>query len=330
MDRAPSVAPPEATPAYLAGSHRVIYAAIAGNAAIAVFKFLAAWITNSSVMLAEAIHSAVDTGNEMLLLLGTRRSRQPADSVHPFGYGKELYFWSLLVAMLVFALGSGLSIYEGITRLRAPQVESVSTTWNYIVLAVAAIFEFLSWSVAQHELNRLRPKGLSLIRTIQRSKDPSVFSVFLEDSCALAGLAVAALGIYFSHLLHLPWLDPAASLVVGGLLAAAAWILAAESRALLVGESATEEQIRAVRAMVLAEPAVEQVGRIFTMQLGPGAVLMTANIRFRRDLRLQDLEAVIDRIERHAREIDPTIRHVFLEAESLRATTGAEPLRDGS
>src|SRR5579875_1918811 len=300
MDRAPSVAPPEATPGYLAGSQRFIYAAIAGNAAIAVFKFLAAWITNSSVMLAEAIHSAVDTGNEMLLLLGTRRSRHPADSVHPFGYGKELYFWSLLVAMLVFALGSGLSIYEGVTRLRAPQVESVSTTWNYSVLGVAAIFEFLSWSVAQHELNRLRPKGLSLIRTIQRSKDPSVFSVFLEDTCALAGLA------------------------------AAAWILAAESRALLVGESATEEQIRAVRAMVLAEPAVEQVGRIFTMQLGPGAVLMTANIRFRRDLRLQDLEAVIDRIERHAREIDPTIRHVFLEAESLRATTGAEPQRDGS
>lgn len=320
----------DTTPAYLAGSQRVIYAAIAGNAAIAASKFFVAMVTGSAVMLAEGIHSVVDTGNELLLLLGSRRSLRPADSIHPFGYGKELYFWSLLVAMLVFALGSGLSIYEGIARLLSHEQVLSRPAANYIVLAVAAVFEFLTWMVAQHELNRFRPRGLSLWATIQRSKDPSVFSVFLEDTCALAGLAVAAAGIFLSHRFGLRWLDPAASLVVGGLLAGAAWILARESRALLVGESATEEQIRAVRDMIAAEPAVEQVGRLFTMQLGPGAVLMTANIRFRRELKMPDLEAAIDRIERQARAIDPTIRHIFLEAESLRATPGVETPRDRS
>lgn len=307
------------------GSVRVIYVAMAVNLAIAVAKFLAAGISGSSAMLAEGIHSAVDTGNEALLLLGTRRSRRPPDDIHPFGYGKELYFWSLLVAILVFSLGGGLSIYEGVSRFSRPRPLH-EYLWDYVVLAVAAVFEALSWRLARHELRRRGRPRQSLWSAIQESKDPRIFTVFLEDSAALIGIALAAAGLVLDQRLHRNFFDPLASLLIGILLAAVAVILARESGTLLVGESANREQIARVRAVILADPMVERVGRLFTMQMGPGQVLLTANIRFRADLSLPALESTIDHLERRVRAAEPAIRHIFLEAESLRATAGEPPL----
>lgn len=311
------------------GSIRVIYVAMAVNFAIAIAKFAAASITGSSAMLAEGIHSAVDTGNEALLLLGTHRSRRPPDEIHPFGYGKELYFWSLLVAILVFALGGGLSFYEGLSRLARPR-PIAEYRWDYIVLALAAVFEALSWRLARRELRRRGRPRASLWSAIQESKDPRVFTVFLEDSAALIGIGLAAAGLLLDQHLHLNVFDPLASLLIGVLLAAIAVILARESGTLLVGESANREQIARVRAVIAADPMVEGVGRLFTMQLGPGQVLLTANIRFRAELSLRALESTIEHIERRVRAAEPAIRHIFLEAESLRTAAGAaEPPPEG-
>ncbi len=304
------------------GSVRVIYVAMAANLVIAVAKFAAAAATLSSAMLAEGIHSTVDTGNEALLLLGTRRSRRPPDDIHPFGYGKELYFWSLLVAILVFALGGGLSFYEGLSRLAHPRPLR-EFRWDYIVLGLAAVFEGLSWRLARRELRRRGRPRQGLWSAIQESKDPRVFTVFLEDTAALIGITLAATGLLLDQTLHSNIWDPAASLLIGVLLASVAVILARESGTLLVGESANREQIARVRDVILADPMVERVGRLFTMQLGPGQVLLAANIRFRADLSLPALESTIEHLEQRVRAVEPAVRHIFLEAESLRAAAEA-------
>ena len=202
-------------------STRVIVAALVGNLCIAVAKFTAASFTGSSAMLSEAIHSVVDTGNQWLLLYGIRRSRRPPDAAHPFGYGMEIYFWTFVVAMLVFALGSGLSIYEGVHHIRNPQTLE-NPTVNYVVLAVAMLFEAGAWGIAFKEMNRGRGR-MGLLAAVIRSKDPTVFTVLFEDSAALLGLCVAAIGILASQTLHMPVLDGAASVVIGLILAGTAF-----------------------------------------------------------------------------------------------------------
>ncbi len=298
-------------------SLKVIYTAIAANLAIAISKLVAALYTGSSAMLAEAFHSAADTGNELLLLLGIKRSQRPPDPDHPFGHGKELYFWSLLVAIFIFGVGGGFSFFEGVSRLFRPRPVS-NPGWNYTVLIMAAAFEGYSWYIARRALESQKKRGETLWRVIRRSKDPSVFTVFLEDSAALIGIALAFLGIFLGQMLHNPYLDPIASTLIGVLLGAVALVLATESGALLVGESADPDQIRRVREIISSEPSVEAVGDLLTMQLGVDQVLLAATIKFRPDLSVSELESSIDRIERRIRQEEPTIKRIFIEAESLR------------
>ncbi|HWL29086.1 MAG TPA: cation diffusion facilitator family transporter [Burkholderiaceae bacterium] len=294
------------------GAHRVIYAAVVANLAIAVSKFVAAAATGSASMLAEGVHSAVDTGNEMLLLLGMRRSRRPPDRWHPFGYGKVLYFWALIVAVSVFSLGGGVSIYHGVISLLDPP-ELESPGWNYAVLIVAGLFEGYSWNVSRRELNKIRKSGESLWATIRRSKDPTVFTVLIEDTAALIGIAVALFGIWLGHLLNNPWIDPAASVVIGLVLVTAAMVLARETGGLLVGESIDRDQVALLNRILAAEPCIDRVDRLLTMQLGPDHILLAVTVRFTRGIRIEDIESAAENMERKIQQEFPTIRHVFFE-----------------
>ncbi|MGI9175019.1 MAG: cation diffusion facilitator family transporter, partial [Rhodothermales bacterium] len=217
----------------MASSKKAIYAAIVGNFAIAITKFIAAGISGSSAMLTEGIHSLVDTGNGGLLLFGLHRSRRPADEQHPFGYGKEVYFWTLMVAVLIFGLGGGISIYEGIQHMLHPEPIG-DPTLSYIVLALAIVFEGIVWFIAWREFNRLRG-DVSSWRFIRATKDPTLFAVLFEDTAALLGLVVALVGIFLSRQLEMPILDGAASVVIGVILCVTATLLLKESKGLLVG-----------------------------------------------------------------------------------------------
>lgn len=306
-------------------SKKAIVAAIAGNVAIAATKFIAAAISGSSAMLSEGIHSLVDTGNDLLLLLGLRLSRRPADPDHPFGHGKELYFWSLIVAILIFGVGGGMSLYEGIghllhpNRLERPRI-------NYLVLALAATFEGLSWRVAFHEFRAAQEKGVGIWEAIHASKDPSLFAVLFEDSAALLGLFVAFLGVYLGHQLNNPYLDGSASIIIGAILAVTALLLAYESKGLLVGESANPKIVAGIRSLSEADPAVHRITRALTMQLGPAEILLTMEIQFRAGLSAEQIQAAIDRLEKAIRTRFPDIRRIFIESESI--TTPGRPKRE--
>ena len=300
------------------GSRKVIYAAILANLGIAAAKFIVAAITGSAAMLAEGIHSAVDTGNEFLLLVGERNSEKPPDKRHPFGYGKALYFWALLVALSVFSLGGGLSIYHGISALRHPEPLQ-DPMWNYIVLGVSACFEGYSWNVSRKALNKRRKAGASLWQTVHASKDASVFTVFIEDTAALLGLAIAAIGILLGHVFDSPYFDPAASVLIGLLLVGAAFALARETGALLVGEGIGTDATRRVCEILRDDPAIEDVGKLLSMQLGPDEVLLTAAVRFNRGMRIDEVEAAIERLEKAVAAAYPAIRHIYFESGALRS-----------
>ena len=300
------------------GSRKVIYAAIFANLGIAAAKFIVAAITGSAAMLAEGIHSAVDTGNEFLLLVGERNSEKPPDKRHPFGYGKALYFWALLVALSVFSLGGGLSIYHGISALRHPEPLQ-DPMWNYIVLGVSACFEGYSWNVSRKALNKRRKAGASLWQTVHASKDASVFTVFIEDTAALIGLAIAAIGITLGHVFDSPYFDPAASVLIGVLLVGAAFALARETGALLVGEGIGTDATRRVCELLRADPSIEDVGKLLSMQLGPDEVLLTAAVRFNRGMRIDEVEAAIERLEKAVAAAYPAIRHIYFESGALRS-----------
>lgn len=293
-----------------------VYGAIASNLAIAVAKFAAAFVTGSSAMLAEGIHSVVDTGNELLLLLGLHRSRRPGDELHPFGHGKELYFWSLIVAILLFGVGGGMSVYEGISHLQHPR-EIRDAVWNYVVLAVAFLAEGTSWTIALRQLLRQR-RGRGLWHTVRASKDPSVYTVLAEDTAALAGVVVAFLGVYLGHRLGKPDLDAAASMVIGLILAAVAVFLAFESRGLLVGESADRAVVERIREITEADPGVDRVRRLLTMHLGPEQVLLNMDLAFRPGLGASDLPGVVERVEEGIRREFPEIDRIFIEVGPFR------------
>ena len=309
------------------GSRKVIYAAIVANLGIAAAKFAVAAVTGSAAMLAEGIHSAVDTGNELLLLIGENRAGKPADRRHPFGYGKAVYFWALVVAMSVFALGGGLSIHHGIVALRAPEPLR-DPLWNYVVLGVSALFEGYSWNVSRRELNRVRKPGASLWRTVRASKDATVFTVFIEDSAALIGLAIAGLGIFLGHLFDNPYIDPAASIMVGLLLVGAAFTLARETGGLLVGEAIDPEAAARLRRIFEDDPDILEVGTLRTMQLGPDEVLLTAAVRFRRCTGIDEIEGAIARLEAAVAQACPQVRHLYFESAALRSAMGRAGLKD--
>jgi len=300
---------------------KVVYAAVVANVAIAVGKFVAAAVTRSSAMAAEAVHSTVDTGNELLLLWGMKRSQRPPDPLHPFGHGKALYFYSLLVAVYIFGVGGAWTIYQGISRLRHP-IPPEYRVWNYVVLALAAIFELYSWTISYRELLRRKDPDESTWDEIIGSKDPVIFTVFLEDSAGLAGTVLAFLGIFGAQMLHRWYIDPAASILIGLLLAAVAVLLGRESGALLLGERTNRARIKMVKDILRQDPAVEQVGDLLTMQLGPEQVLLNVDIRFRGGLDVRQLESAVDRIEKQIREKEPSIERIFIEADSLKGMAG--------
>jgi cation diffusion facilitator family transporter len=300
------------------GSRKVIHAAILANLGIAVAKFVAAAITGSAAMLAEGIHSAVDTGNEVLLLIGEHNSARPPDQRHPFGYGKALYFWALMVALSIFSLGGGLSLYHGVQALRQPEPPQ-DPLWNYVVLAVSAGFEGYSWNVSRKALNKLRKPGASLLHTVHVSKDASVFTVFIEDTAALIGLAIAAAGIALGRLFDNPYFDPAASVLIGLLLIGAAYALARETGGLLVGEGMGPDATRRVRRIFEDDPAIQSVAGLQSMQLGPDEVLLTAAVQFRRGMKIDEVERAIQRLEHRVADAFPQIRHIYFESGALRS-----------
>jgi cation diffusion facilitator family transporter len=300
-----------------------VYGAIASNLIIAAAKFAAALISGSSAMLSEGIHSVVDTANELLLLLGIHRSQKAPDDLHPFGHGQELYFWSLIVAILLFGLGGGMSIYEGISHLQHPN-ELRDPVPNYIVLGIAFLAEGTSWTIAMRKLLEKRQKGHSVWQAMRSSKNPAVYTVVAEDSAALSGILVAFVGVFVGHRLHSPYPDGAASVGIGLILATVAVYLAFESRDLLVGESASAEAVRRVRELAEADPDVVRVWRPLTMHFGPDQVLLNLDIEFRSNLSAAEVTAAVDRLEASIRGERPEIKRIFIEAESLRGHGGTE------
>ena len=295
-------------------SKLAIYGAIGANIAIAVTKFTVAGITGSSAMLSEGVHSAVDTFNGLLLLVGIRLSQRPATPEHPFGHGKELYFWSLIVAVLIFGLGGGVSFFEGVQHIRHPEPMR-DPTWNYVVLAAAALFEGISFSIALRQF--LKQAGATPFwEAIHRSKDPTIYTVLAEDGAALAGLTIAAVGIALSHSLDMPALDGAASVLIGLLLAGVAMLLTWESRSLLIGEGIRPETAQAIRDLALAQPSVRDVGRVLSMYVGPDDVLVTMDLDFDTGTDAAEAAAAIGNVERQVRERFPMIRRLFIESGS--------------
>lgn len=299
----------------MAESHKAIYAAIGANLAIAVTKFTAAAFTGSSAMISEGIHSLVDTGNGGLLLLGLKRSQKPADAEHPFGYGKELYFWTLIVAIMIFAVGGGISAYEGLLHILDPSPLE-SARWNYIVLGLAILFESYSFYVAFKAFQSAKGKK-DLWQSIHTSKDPTTFTVLFEDAAALLGLIVAFIGIYLAHQWNNPYFDGSASIVIGVILATVAVLLAYESKGLLVGEGADPETLRQIRRVAECDPTVEHVNRVLTMYFGPHTVLLAMDLKFRDKLSAKEVEQTVDRLEDAIRKLHGDIKHIFIESDSL-------------
>jgi cation diffusion facilitator family transporter len=294
-------------------SRPAIVAALVGNLLIAVTKGVAAAITGSSAMLSEAVHSLVDTGNEVLLLYGQYRSTRPADEVHPFGYGRELYFWCFVVALLIFALGAGVSIYEGVVHIRHPE-EITRPEVNFIVLGFAFLFEGASWWVAWRGFQRARGGG-SFWHVIRASKDPTTFMVLFEDSAALIGIAIAAAGTALAVRYDAPWIDGTASILIGLVLAGVAIVLARESKELLIGERANPELQKAIKEAANSEQCVRSVRRILTTQMAPDQVIATMDVEFDDNLSIPDVERLIGRIESSLRTRHPELSRVFIRPE---------------
>ena len=300
------------------GSKLVLYAALAANLGIAAAKFVAAAITGSSAMLTEGFHSIVDSLNQILLLYGQRQAEKPADEQHPLGYGRELYFWSFVVAILIFATGAGLSIYEGILHILTPEPMK-SATIAYIVLAVSFAMEGTSWWIATREF--AHEKGdQGWWQAIRRSKDPSTFVVLFEDSAALFGLVVAALGIFLSHATGDPLCDGAASIVIGIVLAGVAFVLARESKGLLIGERANRDLIAAIRHAFDDRAEVTGVAEIVTVHFAPKKVFVAASVDFEDRVAVGAIEALIAETEAKLRAEWPEIASVYIKPKACAAT----------
>lgn len=296
------------------GSTRAVFAAMIANGIIAVAKFVAAAATGSSAMFSEGIHSVADTGNQALLLFGDRRSRREADRRHPFGYGPEMYFWSLIVAMILFGLGGGFSLYEGISHLGHGEVPG-DPLWNYSVLGVAFVVELVALRVAVGSLGR-RDSGEGFWRRFLSSKDPRVYVPIAEDTAALLGVVVAFAGVFLSRRLDAPVLDAVSSMVIGAILAGVAVFLAWETRSLLVGETIEPEIRRAIRRVCDEQEGVEELVRLLGVHLGPDEVLLTLGVRFRRDLGAEEVAKTVERIEARIRRTDARVNRVFVEPET--------------
>jgi cation diffusion facilitator family transporter len=296
-----------------AASHnnRTLLIAFGANLGIAVSKFVAAAVTGSSAMLTEGVHSVVDSTNQLLLMWGRRQSRKPADKYHPLGYGRELYFWSFVVAVLVFALGAGVSIYEGILHIVEPE-PAVSPLVAYGVLLVAFLLEGWSTLEAFREFKTAKG-GLGWIEAIRRSKDPASFIVLLENGAAMAGIIAAAAGVFLSQLTHNPFFDGAASVVIGIILGVTALVLARESKGLLIGEAADPELVRGLRELACSKPGIVGVGHVLTVHSAPDQITAMINVDFRDDILAGEVERIVQEIETDARKRWPDVRRLFVK-----------------
>jgi cation diffusion facilitator family transporter len=299
------------------GSKKVIFAALIGNGLIAITKFAAAAYTGSSAMLSEGIHSAVDTGNQGLLLFGLKRSNRPADAKHPFGYGMELYFWSFVVAILIFALGAGISIYEGIHKVQNP--EPISTPWiNYIVLTMALLFEGAATTIAFKEFKKTKGR-YGYLEAVQRSKNPAIFTVLFEDMAAMTGLVIAFIGLAMAQALDLPMLDGVASIAIGVVLALAATFLAYETKGLLLGEAATSENLTSIHEILNNSEGISHVNAVLTMHMGPQDLLLNLSLDFDDHLSASDVEKTVEDIDNRIKNSVPAVKRIFIEARALIA-----------
>jgi cation diffusion facilitator family transporter len=298
---------------------KVIYAALVGNSAIAVMKFVVAAVSGSAAMLAEGFHSAADTGNQIMLLIGHSRAKKPADDNHPFGYGKELYFWAFVVAVSIFFVGAALSIYEGIDKLLHPEPMR-SLLLPLVVLGLAVIFEGYPWWIAFSEAKKLKTgKGFtSFMDMAVRAKNPTVLVVLFEDSAALIGLLVAAVGITLSYTTEMSIFDALASILIGVVLLVLALFLARETKELLIGESAARRDREKIRTAICTMPEIRQCGTLLTMHLGPDDILVNIDVEFVDHLSTDELEAAIDRIESEVKEVVPTATKIYIEAKALK------------
>ncbi len=312
-----------ASPASGWRANLVLYAALAANIGIAVAKFVAAAITASSSMLTEGVHSLVDSLNQILLLYGQRRAKRPPDAQHPFGYGRELYFWAFVVAILIFGLGAGVSVYEGYLHIIDPEPLRDPLV-NYLVLGIATAMEGTSWVIAIREFSQ--SKGdCGWWKAIRESKDPAGFIVLFEDSAALAGLVVAAAGVWASHAFDDPRIDGAASIAIGLILAAVATLLAREAKGLLIGERANPDLIRQVRAMLEAEPRITSVNHVRTIHTAPDSVFVAISADFDDGLPMGEAETLIERIEARLKAALPQLSSIYIRPEKRESAEVVTP-----
>ena len=293
----------------------VVYGAIGANLAIAVSKFVAAFFTGSAAMMSEGIHSLVDSGNGGLILLGMSRSARPADERHPFGYSKEIYFWTVIVAVLIFAVGGGMSLYKGYQNLRNP-APLTDPTWNYWVLGLAMIFEGVACTLAYREFRKTQGEQ-GFWQALRTSKDPAVFAILLEDLAALAGLVIALAGIYLGHLLNNLYFDGGASMAIGALLVGMAVFMLREAKGLLLGEGASPNVLRGIEALARQDAGVVRLRPPLTMYLGPADAILALDVAFHNHLTAVEVEEAVQRLQTAIKARYPEFRQIFIEASSL-------------
>lgn len=300
-------------------SKKAIYGAIVANTLIAVAKFIASFFTGSSSMLSEGIHSLVDTGNGILLLFGIKRSKLPADKEHPFGYGKEIYFWSFVVAILIFALGGGIALYEGIHHILHPKPLD-SLIWNYTVLGVAILIEGNALRIAMREFNKNRG-AKPFMKAIRESKDTSTVAIVIEDGAAVLGLFIALICVFLGQVTGILYFDGIGSSLIGLLLISVSWFFAIECKGLLIGEGLLKTDLQTISEILSARPQVAEFKAPLSMYLGPNEVLLNMDIMFSDNMTTDEIEKEIDEIEQQISKEIPKINRIYIEAETVEATS---------
>lgn len=304
-------------------SKKAIYGAIAANSAIAVSKFIAAFFTGSSSMLSEGIHSLVDTGNGALLLLGIKRSKKPADSKHPYGYGNEIYFWSFVVAVLIFSLGGGIALYEGAEHMwhfythGGGHMDTTYIVWNYAVLVAAIVFEGLALRVALKEFSKTRGDA-SYFRALANSKDSSTAAIVIEDTAAVVGLAIALVCVFLGHMTGSAFWDGLGSVLIGLLLVSVSAFFAIECKDLLIGEGLMPKDIQKINNILAADPNVQSYKNPLSLYFGPQEVLVNLDVDFKNELTVLEIEAAVDTIESKIKKELPRVNRIFIEAETIK------------
>lgn len=302
----------------MAGESKIaIYGAIIANTLIAVSKFVAAFLTGSAAMVSEGVHSLVDTSNGFLLLYGIKQSKKPADEDHPFGYGKEIYFWAFIVSILIFGLGGGIAIYKGVLHVIHPVAHQGNLMINYIVLVLAAIFEATALYFAMKQFNKSRG-DLGILKALKVSKDAATTAIIIEDSAALVGLIIAFFGVLLGDLFHLPLLDGVASILIGCLLCLVAWFLASETKQLLVGEGLEHQDRLVIQKILTDNPNIEEFGIFKSIYFGPNSVLLALDVNFRDGLSTDELEKVVTNLEKQIQTAKPHIDKIYIESRALK------------